>query len=95
MHCILKITLTEYICQEKKENEDLSALKTVLTHQYKNLKTKQKSAEKDWLQPPEKMVTIQGSTEQRKLENKMGEKQFYGRLSDEYTTSHMRKSGRG
>ena len=27
------------MCQEKKEEEDLPALKTVLTHQYNDLKT--------------------------------------------------------
>ena len=31
--------LTDYMCQEKKEEEVLPALKTVLTHQYNDLKT--------------------------------------------------------
>ena len=31
--------LTDNMCQEKKEEEDLPVLKTVLTHQYNNLKT--------------------------------------------------------
>ena len=35
--------LTDYMCQEKKEKEDLPALKTVLTYQYNNLKTTWKS----------------------------------------------------
>ena len=34
------MTLTDYMCQEKKEKEGLPALKTVLTHQYNDLHTK-------------------------------------------------------
>ena len=33
------MTLTDYMYQEKKEEEDLLALKTPLTHQYNDLKT--------------------------------------------------------
>ena len=33
------MTLTDYKCQEKKEEEDLSAMKIALTHQYNDLKT--------------------------------------------------------
>ena len=33
------MTLTDYMYQEKKEEEDLPALKTTLTHQYNDLKT--------------------------------------------------------
>ena len=36
---IPEITLTEYISQLKKEEEDLPALKTVLRHRYNDLKT--------------------------------------------------------
>ena len=32
------MTLTDYMCQEKEE-EDLPALKTALTHRYNDLKT--------------------------------------------------------
>ena len=34
-----EMTLTDYMSQEKKEEEDLRAVKTALTHQYKDLKT--------------------------------------------------------
>ena len=30
--------LTDFMCQEKKEEEDLPALKSALTHQYNDLK---------------------------------------------------------
>ena len=48
MHTALHpdMTLRDYMCQEKEE-EDLLALKTVLTHQYCNLKTTYKNAEED------------------------------------------------
>ena len=32
------MTLTEHMCQEKEEEEDLPALKTALTHQYNDVK---------------------------------------------------------
>ena len=38
---------------KKKEEEDLLALKTARTHRYNDLETTFKSAEEDWLQPPE------------------------------------------
>ena len=41
------MTLTDYMCQEKKEEEDLPALKTALTHQYNDLKTTCKCMEED------------------------------------------------
>ena len=33
------MTLTEYMCQEEREEEDLPALKTASTHRYNDLKT--------------------------------------------------------
>ena len=45
--------LTEYMCQEKKKEEDLPALKIALTHRYNNFNTTYKSANKHSLQPPE------------------------------------------
>ena len=33
------MTLTDYMCQEKEEKEDLPALKTVLTYRYNDSKT--------------------------------------------------------
>ena len=50
------MTLTDYMCQEKKEEEDLSALKKALTHRYNNLKTTYKSVEEDWLLPLETLL---------------------------------------
>ena len=38
-HYIPEMTLTDYMYQEKREEEDLSASKTALTHQYNDLKT--------------------------------------------------------
>ena len=35
--------LTDYMCQEKKEEEDLPVEKTVLKHQYNELKTTYKT----------------------------------------------------
>ena len=39
MHYIAEPTLTDYMYQERKEEEDLPALKTALTHRYNNSKT--------------------------------------------------------
>ena len=47
MHYILEMTLTDYMYQEKKELEDLPALKIVLTHRYNDSKTINKNAEED------------------------------------------------
>ena len=52
--------VTDYMCQKKKEEENIPALKTVLMHQYK---TTYKSAGKDWLQPPKSILTTRGPTE--------------------------------
>ena len=57
MHKILEITLTDYMPQEKKEEEYLQALKTVLTHRYNSMTT-YKSADGYWSQPPEIKLTI-------------------------------------
>ena len=43
------MTLTDYMCQEKKEEDDLPAIKTALTLRYNDSKITFKSAEKDWL----------------------------------------------
>ena len=55
--------LADYTCQEKKELGELPALKTVLTHQYNELKTTYKTVEEDWLQPLETILTTRGPTE--------------------------------
>ena len=39
--------LTDYMYREKKELEDLPALKTALTHQYNDFKTTYKTMEED------------------------------------------------
>ena len=54
---ILEMTLTDYICQEKKEEENSPVLKTVLTHQYNDLKSTYKSMEEDRSQPSETIQT--------------------------------------
>ena len=36
---IPEMTLTDYMCQEKREEEDLLALKIALTHRYNDSKT--------------------------------------------------------
>ena len=59
------MTLTNYMCQEKKEEEDFPALKTALTHRYNDLKTTYKSVEEDRLQSQEKIMTTRGPTEQK------------------------------
>ena len=51
-------------CVSRKEvEEDLPVLKTVLMHQYNDLKTTYKSLEEDRLQPPETILTIRGPIE--------------------------------
>ena len=57
------MTLTDYMCQEKKEEEDLQALKTACPDQYNNLKTTYKNAVEDWIQPPETILTTRGPVE--------------------------------
>ena len=52
----------DYTSQEKKEKEDLPELRLVLMQQYKNSKINEKSAEEDWLKPPETTQTTRGST---------------------------------
>ena len=51
---ITEMTSTDYMCQEKKEEEDFPALKTALTQRYNDLKITQKITEEHWLQPPER-----------------------------------------
>ena len=41
------MTLTDYMYQEKKEEEDLPVLKTVFTYQYNDFKTTYKIVEED------------------------------------------------
>ena len=64
MHYIPEMTLIDNMCQEKDE-ENLPALKTALTLQYNDMKTTEKSMEKDWLQPPEIALATWGPTEQQ------------------------------
>ena len=55
-HYIPEMTLTNYVCQEKMEEEESPVLMVTLTYRYNNLKTTYKSVEEDWLQPPETIV---------------------------------------
>ena len=61
---IPEMTLIDYMCEEKKEEENLPALKIALTYQYNGLKITYKSAEKDCLQSPKKL-TKRGSKERQ------------------------------
>ena len=45
------------MCQEKKEEEDLPALKTTLTHRDNDTKTTYKNVEENRSQPPETILT--------------------------------------
>ena len=77
------MTLIDYMCQEKMEEEDLQASKIVLTHQYNDSKTSEKSVEEDWLQPPKTILTTRGPAERQEPENKSGKKNnFVDVLSD-------------
>ena len=49
----------DYMFQEKREEEDLPALKTVLMHQYNDSKTIYKNTKEDSLQPPESKLRTQ------------------------------------
>ena len=52
-------TLTEYMFQEKREEEDLPSLKTALAHPYNNSKTIYKNTKEDSLQPPKTKLRTQ------------------------------------
>ena len=60
---ISKTTLTDYMFQEKREEEDLPALKTALTYQYNDSKTIYKNAKKDSLQQLKTMLRTRWTTE--------------------------------
>ena len=71
------MTLTDNMCQEKKDVKVLSAFKTVLTHQYNDLKKKARrntdySHQKQYWQHEEQQ---NGNNQKTKIE----EKQLYGR----------------
>ena len=56
-------TLTDYMFQEKRKEEDLLALKTVLTHRYNGSKTIYKNTMEDSLQPSETIMITRWTTE--------------------------------
>ena len=62
---IPEMTLTDSMCQEKKEKEDPPALRIASMHRYNDSKNALKSADEDWLQQPEIIQTTQASTEQQ------------------------------
>ena len=70
MHHIPETTLADYMFQEKSEEEDLPALKTVLTHRYNDSKTIYKNTMEDTLQPSEMIMITQWTTEWQLLGNK-------------------------
>ena len=55
----------DYMCQEKKKEEDTPALKTALMHKYNDSNTTYKSVEENWLQPPETILRTRGSTKRK------------------------------
>ena len=61
------MALTDFMCQEKKEEENLPALKTASKHPYNDSKTTYKSVKEDCLQPPE---TIQKNDNSQKAKMK-------------------------
>ena len=68
------MTLTDYMCKEKQEEDNLLALKTVLVHQYNDLKTTSKGVEKDWLQPFEQFWQREDEQNDNNQKTKIGRK---------------------
>ena len=66
--------MTDCMSQEKMDEDNLQALKFVLTHIYNDLKTSCKSGEKYWLQPPKTILTTRRPRGRQQPENKNGKK---------------------
>ena len=60
--------LTDYMCNETKEDEDFLALKIALKHQCKDMNTI--CVKEDWLQPPETVLTTKITWNKKKCEEK-------------------------
>ena len=60
---IPETTLTDYMLQEKREEEDLPVFKTALTHRYNDSKIIYKNIKEDSLQPPETILRTRWTTE--------------------------------
>ena len=73
----LETTLTDYMYQERREEEDLPALKTAFTHRYNDSRTTEKSTKEDWLQPSETILANRMTITRKQ---KWEEKQLYGRF---------------
>ena len=54
--------VADFMCQEKKEDEDLPSSKTALTYQYNDLKNTKKNMKENWLQPLEIILTTRTPT---------------------------------
>ena len=90
------MTLTDFMCQEKKEDDDLPALKITLTHRYNDNKDYIEKRREDWLQPPETILTTRRPRERQWSEIKNGKKNnSMDVLSGKQATSHRKKRGRG
>ena len=77
---IPEMTLTDNMYQEKREEKDLPALKTALTHRFNGLK---ENMNEDWLHTSETILTARWTTERQELENKNGkENNSTGVLND-------------
>ena len=59
------MTLTDYMCQEEREEEDLPPWKIARIHRYNDLKSTEKSVEEDCLQLLEKILATQGPAERQ------------------------------
>ena len=70
---------------EKREKEDLPALKTALTHPYIDSKTIYKNTKEDSLQPPETKLRTIWTTEWQYQGNKNGKENNFKRLKNNIT----------
>ena len=59
------IAYRDCMCQKKKEEEDLTALKSASMLFLQRVEDYIENAENDWLQRPGKLKTTQASTEQK------------------------------
>ena len=86
---IQEMTLTDYMFQGKREEEEMPALKTALMHRYNDSKAICKNTKEDPLQPPEGgfITAIRNDTDNTMdnrmtihMKQKWEEKQLYGRF---------------
>ena len=76
------MTLTDNMCQEKKDEEYVPALKTALTHRYNDPKTTYKSVQEDVSHPSQTIQTTQSQQKKTIIKQKCEENNSMGILSD-------------